>query len=227
MFSTRCRSSVVGCDFVSFVCSPGSVRLPSATGSVLFTRRIFASMHLACRDLRHPIVRKLSICTVVPNSEVCPSATESMPFTRRTLAPRRDMEALPCCSVTCRHSQILDFVSFLRDEFLLQSPACLLQTRRLADNHGMRFASQRLRYSLPQPLERGTPTAHRPPQRGHPSALSEENGRLDFGVSGVVLSRRTKTVFHRTPFHDLSEQPGKGKQKKQRAWHGYAQSRLH
>ena len=42
--------------------------------------------------------------------------------------------------------------------------------------------------------------------------LSKENGRLDCGVSGVVLTRRTKTVFHRTPFHDLSEQPGKGKQ---------------
>ena len=77
----------------------------------------------------------------------------------------------------------------------------------------MRFASQRLRYSLPQPLERGTPTAHRPTQRGHPSALSEENGRLDFGVSGVVLTRRTKTVIHHAPFHDLSEQTGKGKQK--------------
>ena len=84
VFSTRCRSSVVGCDFVSFVCSRGSVRLPSATGSVLFTRRIFASMltrrifasmHLACRDLGLPLVRKLSSCAGVPKKRhmLCPA----------------------------------------------------------------------------------------------------------------------------------------------------------
>ena len=102
-----------------------------------------ACVHEGCRDKRARLQQSR-----------CPSPGEH-------LHPRRDLEALPCCSVTCRHSKILEFVSFLRDEFLLQSPVCLLLTRRIADNHGMRFASQHWSFSL-QPLERGTPTAHRP-----------------------------------------------------------------
>ena len=41
----------------------------------------------------------------------------------------------------------------------LQCPAFL--TRRLTDNHVMRFARQRWRCSLSQPTERASPTAHR------------------------------------------------------------------
>ena len=81
---------MVRCDFVSFVCSRGSVRQPSATGSVLFTRRIFASMHLACRDLGLPFVRKLSSCAGV---------LKKAPHAVSCLAPAIEK----CLAVVVRH----------------------------------------------------------------------------------------------------------------------------
>ena len=80
----------------------------------------------------------------------------------------------------------------------MQSPTCLLKTRRLADCHRKCFAPRRWRRLLPQPLERVSLTAHGP-AKTLTSALSPARNHHDCGVSGISCS-----LDHRTPFHIIS-----------------------
>ena len=84
------------------------------------------------------------------------------------------MKFFLCCSIVCRLWHVLAWKSLMRKESVVQSPTCLLKTRRLADCHGKCFVPRRWRCSLPQPLERVSPTAHRPTELGlcHATQLS-------------------------------------------------------
>ena len=62
----------MGCHFVSCVFTRVAViSVPVCNWVDVLSRKILASMQLAFRDLGLPLVRKLSICAVVPHSATC------------------------------------------------------------------------------------------------------------------------------------------------------------
>ena len=129
---------------------------------------------------------------------------------RFRLAPVHS-SALPCCRIACRLSHVLECLLSCASNILQQSPTCLFKTRRLTDNHGMRFASERLRFSLLQKPERETLTARRPIYSGFDQA-----GPLSINHLPMIAVNN-----HRQHVE------GEGKPKKQRTWHEYAHLRLH